>query len=123
MNARAILGTAGILLALAVAFGAVGTHIMRGRLTPDQLALYETAARYHFYNALGLLGIGAVALSWDSAWLRFSAGLVIAGVVLFSGALYLASLGAPRVIHIFPPLGGIAWIAGWLAFAIAVWRR
>jgi uncharacterized membrane protein YgdD (TMEM256/DUF423 family) len=123
MSARNILGIAGVLLALAVVFGAVGTHMMRARLSPDQLAVYETAVRYHFYNALGLLGIGAVALTWDSLWLRWSAGLTIAGIVLFSGALYLASLGAPKVIHMLPPFGGLAWIAGWLAFAVAVWRR
>jgi uncharacterized membrane protein YgdD (TMEM256/DUF423 family) len=96
---------------------------MRARLAPDLFAIYETAVRYHFYNALGLLGIGAVALSWDSLWLRWSAGLIIAGIVLFSGALYLAALGAPRVIHLFPPFGGMAWIAGWLAFAVGIWRR
>jgi len=123
MSARGILGSAGILLALGIVFGAVGTHIMRARLAPDLFAIYETAVRYHFYNALGLLGIGAVALSWDSSWLRWSAWLIIAGIVLFSGALYLAALGAPRVIHLFPPFGGMAWIAGWLAFAVAVWRR
>ena len=123
MSARGILGSAGILLALGIVFGAVGTHIMRARLTPDLFAIYETAVRYHFYNALGLLGVGAVALSWDSSWLRWSAWLIIAGIVLFSGALYLAALGAPRVIHMFPPFGGMAWIAGWLAFAVAVWRR
>ena len=123
MSARNILGIAGVLLAIAVVFGAVGTHALRARLTPDQLAVYETAVRYHFYNALGLLGIGAVALTWDSSWLRWSAGLIVAGIVLFSGALYLAALGAPRLIHLLPPFGGLAWIAGWLAFAVAVWRR
>jgi uncharacterized membrane protein YgdD (TMEM256/DUF423 family) len=123
MSARNILGIAGIMLALAVLLGAVGTHMMRARLTPDQLAIYETAVRYHFYNALGLLGIGAVALTWDSSWLHWSAGLLIAGIVLFSGALYLAALGAPRVIHMLPPFGGLAWIVGWVVFAVAVWRR
>jgi uncharacterized membrane protein YgdD (TMEM256/DUF423 family) len=122
-GARAILATAGILLALAVVLGAVGTHALRASLAPDQLAVFETAVRYHFYNALGLLGIGIVALSFDTKWLRWSAGLIAAGIVLFSGALYLASLGAPRMIHMLPPLGGIAWIAGWLLFAVAVWRR
>lgn len=122
-TARAILITAGVLLALATVFGAVGTHALRARLAPDQLAVFETAVRYHFYNALGLLGIGAVALSFDSSLLRWSAALIFAGIILFSGALYLASLGAPRVIHILPPFGGLAWIAGWLLFAVAIWRR
>jgi uncharacterized membrane protein YgdD (TMEM256/DUF423 family) len=123
MSARNILGVAGMLLALAVVLGAVGTHMMRARLTPEQLVIYETAVRYHFYNALGLLAIGAVALTWDSQWLRASVWLIIAGIVLFSGALYLAALGAPRVIHMLPPFGGLAWIVGWVMFAVAVWRR
>jgi uncharacterized membrane protein YgdD (TMEM256/DUF423 family) len=122
-SARAILITAGVLLALGTVFGAVGTHMLRARLTPDQMAVFETAVRYHFYNALGLLGIGAVALAFDSSLLRWSAVLIVAGIVLFSGALYLAALGAPRVIHMLPPFGGLAWIAGWLLFALAVWKR
>jgi uncharacterized membrane protein YgdD (TMEM256/DUF423 family) len=122
-GSRAILVTAGLLLALATACGAVGTHALRARLTPDQLAVFETAVRYHFYNAIGLLGIGAVALTLDSSLLRWSAGLIVAGVVLFSGALYLASLGAPRIVHVLPPFGGLALIAGWVVFAFAIWRR
>ncbi|HEV7714991.1 MAG TPA: DUF423 domain-containing protein [Steroidobacteraceae bacterium] len=122
-TARAILITAGLLLALGTVFGAVGTHALRARLTPDQLAIFETAVRYHFYNAIGLLGVGAVALTFHSALLRWSAALIVAGIVLFSGALYLASFGAPRIIHLFPPFGGLALIAGWVLFAIAVWRR
>ena len=122
-SARYILATAGILLAVATMLGAVGTHALRARLTPDQLAVFETAVRYHFYNALGLLGIGAVALSCESSLLRWSAALIAAGVILFSGALYLASFGAPRLIHVLPPFGGLAWIAGWVLFAVAVWRR
>ena len=121
-TARAVLTIAGILLALGIVFGAVGTHALRARLAPDQMAIFETAVRYHFYNALGLLGIGAVALHFQSSLLRWSAGFIVAGIVLFSGALYLAALGAPRVIHALPPFGGLAWIAGWILFAVAIWR-
>lgn len=122
-TARWILAAAGILLALGTISGAVGTHALRARLTPDQLGVFETAVRYHFYNSLGLLGIGAIALSHDSPLLRWAAGLIAAGILLFSGALYLASLGAPRVIQVLPPLGGLAWIVGWCVFAVAIWRR
>jgi uncharacterized membrane protein YgdD (TMEM256/DUF423 family) len=121
-SARFILSIAGVLLALAVVLGAVGTHALRARLSPDQLGMFETAVRYHFYNALGLLAIGVLALSMHSPWLRWSAVLIVAGIVLFSGALYLASLGAPRIIQVLPPIGGMAWIAGWLLFAFAIWR-
>jgi uncharacterized membrane protein YgdD (TMEM256/DUF423 family) len=121
-TSRAILVTAGMLLAIATIFGAVGTHALRARLSPDQLAMFETAVRYHFYNALGLLGIGTLALSFDAPLLRWSAVLIAAGVVLFSGGLYLAALGAPRIIHALPPFGGLAWITGWFLFAVAIAR-
>jgi uncharacterized membrane protein YgdD (TMEM256/DUF423 family) len=120
--AKTLLVTAGVLLALATVLGAVGTHALRARLSPDQLAVFETAVRYHFYNALGLLAMGAVALSASPPLMRWAAGLIIAGIVLFSGALYAASLGAPRFIHVLPPFGGMALIAGWILFAVAIWR-
>lgn len=120
--ARNILVTGGLLMALGIIFGAVGTHAMRARLTPDALDIFETAVRYHIYNALGVLIIGAVALVATPPLLRWSAVLIVLGVVLFSGALYAASLGAPRFIHMLPPIGGLALIAGWILFAVAIWR-
>jgi uncharacterized membrane protein YgdD (TMEM256/DUF423 family) len=120
--ARNILIAAGILLALGTVLGAVGTHALRARLTPDQLAVFETGVRYHFYNALGLLGIGVLAVSVNPPLLRWAAALIVAGIVLFSGALYAASLGAPRIIHLLPPFGGLALIGGWVLFVLALWR-
>jgi uncharacterized membrane protein YgdD (TMEM256/DUF423 family) len=120
--ARNILVTGGWLMALGIVAGAVGTHALRARLSPDDLGIFETAVRYHIYNALGLLIIGAVALSASPPLLRWSSWLIVAGIVLFSGALYAASLGAPRFIHVLPPLGGLALIAGWILFAVAIWR-
>ena len=122
-GARALLALAGVLLALGIAAGAVGTHALRARLTPDQLEVFETAVRYHLYNALGLLGIGTVSLQIDSRLLRWSGGLIAAGIVLFSGSLYLAALGASGPVHFLPPAGGLALIAGWLLFAVAILRR
>ena len=121
-TARTILATAGLFLALGIVLGAVGTHALRAQLPPDRFATFETAVSYHFYNALGLLGIGAVALSLQSKLLRWSAGLIVAGILLFSGSLYLAALDAPRMLHMLPPFGGVAWIVGWVLFAVAVWR-
>jgi uncharacterized membrane protein YgdD (TMEM256/DUF423 family) len=120
--ARNILVTGGLLMALGIILGAVGTHALRARLTPDDLGIFETAVRYHIYNALGLLIIGAIALVATPPLLRWSAWLIVAGIVLFSGSLYAASLGAPRFIHMLPPFGGLALIAGWILFAVAIWR-
>jgi len=122
-GARLTLTIAGVLLALGITAGALGTHVLRARLSPEQLDVFETAVRYHLYNALGLLGLGAVRLSHDSQLLRWSGAALVTGIVLFSGSLYLAAFGAPRPIHFLPPVGGLALIAGWLMFAVAIWRR
>jgi len=120
--AKNILVTAGLMLALGTIFGAIGTHALRARLTPDQLGVFETAVRYHFYNALGLLAIGAVALVATPPALRWAALLIVIGIGLFSGALYVVSLGGPRFLHVLPPVGGVALIVGWVMFAVAIWR-
>jgi len=121
---------AGALLALATACGAFGAHALKGQLPPERLQVWETAVRYHFFQSLGLIGVGLTlrALESGAAMLRAAgvlgaaAALIISGVVLFSGSLYALALGAPRALGILTPLGGLAWIAAWLLFAWGVWR-
>ena len=120
---RSILAVAGLLLAAATACGAFGAHTLQSRLAPDRLHVYETAVRYHFFHALGLLAIGLAIRALDSLLLRWSAVLVIAGLIVFSGSLYALALGAPRLLGAVTPLGGLALIAGWIAFAAGVWRH
>jgi uncharacterized membrane protein YgdD (TMEM256/DUF423 family) len=122
MDGRRTLALAGLLLALATIFGAFGAHALRGSLPADRLEVYETAVRYHFFNALGLLGIGLALRSVDALLLRWSAVLVLTGVVLFSGSLYALTFGAPRALGVVTPVGGLALIAGWIAFAAAFLR-
>ncbi|HTV53164.1 MAG TPA: DUF423 domain-containing protein [Steroidobacteraceae bacterium] len=121
-SSRWILGTAGALLVLATVLGALGAHALATRFDAQRLAVYDTAVRYHFYHALGLLGIGLAARYLDGALLRAAAWLVLAGVLLFSGSLYALCFGAPRPLGIVTPVGGVALIAGWSLFAIAAWR-
>jgi uncharacterized membrane protein YgdD (TMEM256/DUF423 family) len=121
-KSRAILAIAGVLLALGIVSGAIGTHALRPRLSPDDLRIYGTAVEYHFYNALGLLGIGAVVRTLDSPLLTWAAALVVGGMILFCGSLYAITLGAPRALGVVPPFGGVALIAGWILFAVAMWR-
>ncbi len=121
-RSRAILLIAGALLAIGVVLGAMGAHMLRAQLAPDDLRIYGTAVEYHFYNALGLLGLGAVARSLDTPLLSWAAALIAAGVVLFSGSLYAMAFGAPRALGMVTPVGGLAMIAGWVVFAIAAWR-
>ena len=123
MNSGRTLAIAGLLLALATACGAFGAHALKTHLAPDRLQLWETAVRYHFFQALGLLGVGLALRSVDAAMLRNAAALIVVGIVLFSGSLYALSLGGPRVLGALTPVGGLAWIAGWLLFAYALWAR
>jgi uncharacterized membrane protein YgdD (TMEM256/DUF423 family) len=102
---------------LATLFGAFGAHTLKGQLSPDRLEVYETAVRYHFFHALGLLGVGLAMRFMDGALLRYAAALIVAGIVLFSGSLYALTFGAPRLLGVVTPLGGLALIAGWLLFA------
>ncbi|HEY6823470.1 MAG TPA: DUF423 domain-containing protein [Steroidobacteraceae bacterium] len=122
------LALAGLLLALATVCGAFGAHALKSQLAPERLQLWDTAVRYQFFQALGLLGIGLTLRLLEPAGgvaagaLRAAAVLSAAGVLLFSGSLYALALGASRGLGVLTPLGGIAWIAAWLLFAWGAWR-
>jgi uncharacterized membrane protein YgdD (TMEM256/DUF423 family) len=122
VNSGRTLATAGLLLALATMFGGFGAHALKAQLSPDRLQVYETAVRYHFFHALGLLGIGLALRFVDASPMRWAAVLVLVGIVLFSGSLYALTFGAPRPIGIVTPIGGVALIAGWICFAVGAWR-
>ena len=123
MDARKTLAIAGALIALATVLGAFGAHALKAHLSQDKLAVYETAVRYHFLHALGLLAIGVLLRSMDGALLRWSAILVLVGIILFSGSLYLLTFGAPRLLGVVTPLGGLALIGGWGLFAATMLRQ
>jgi uncharacterized membrane protein YgdD (TMEM256/DUF423 family) len=123
MDARKTLAIAALLIALATALGAFGAHALKAHLPQDKLQVYETAVRYHFLHALGLLAIGVLLRTLDGELLRWAAALVLAGIVLFSGSLYLLTFGAPRLVGILTPVGGLALIAGWILFAATVLRQ
>ena len=122
MNSGRTLGIAGILLALAMVLGAFGAHGLKAQLSLDQLQVYETAVLYHFLNALGLLGVGLTLRFANVPAVRWAAVLILIGIVLFSGSLYVLTFGAPHPIGIVTPFGGLALIAGWICFAAGVWR-
>lgn len=109
--------------AAAVVLGAFGAHALRARLAPDALAVYNTAVQYHFWHALALLAIGVVALQLPGAGtLKWAGWLMLAGIVLFSGSLYVLTLTGARWLGAVTPFGGAAFIAGWVLLAVAVAR-
>jgi uncharacterized membrane protein YgdD (TMEM256/DUF423 family) len=113
------LGAAAAMLAVIV--GAFGAHALRAKVPADLLAVYNTGVQYHFWHALGLLAIGLAALHLrDSAMLVWAGWLMLAGIVLFSGSLYVLAVTGVRWLGAITPFGGTAFIAAWALFAWAV---
>jgi len=122
-GARLIVLVAALLGALGVVFGAFGAHSLRQRLSPELLALWQTAVQYHLWHAVAMLAVGLLSYQLpQQPWLRAAAALLFAGIVLFSGSLYALALGAPRPLGAVTPFGGVALIAGWVCLAMAAFR-
>lgn len=108
---------------LAVLLGAFGAHGLRARITPELMAVYQTGSAYHFYHSLGLVLIGLIATRLpDSVLLRWAGWLMLAGVLIFSGTLYLLALTGTGWLGAITPVGGTAFILAWALLALAVTR-
>jgi len=118
---KLFLAVGGIAALLAVALGAFGAHALKTRVPPEMLAVWHTGVEYHLFHALGLLAVGIVAIRLpDSAPLKWSGWLMLAGIVLFSGSLYALALSGERWLGAVAPVGGIAFLAAWALFIAAV---
>jgi uncharacterized membrane protein YgdD (TMEM256/DUF423 family) len=118
MTPKTLLITGSLFMALAVAFGAFGAHIVQDMLTAERFEVYQTAVQYHFWHALGLLIVGTVAQrSEPSRLLKWSGILLTAGILIFSGSLYLLTLTDTSWLGMITPVGGFAFIGGWICFA------
>ncbi len=124
---------AGALLAASgVALGAFGAHGLDKQLQAlgrdanlaQRIAWFETGVRYHMYHALGLLALAAIAGRLPSGGMQAAAVLFIVGIALFSGSLYAMTFAgdAWRKLGMVTPLGGLAFIVGWITLAVAAWR-
>ena len=107
---------------LAVAAGAFGAHALRDRLDDSLLAVFETGVRYQMYHALALLAVAWVMDRWGGGLVTWSGWLFVAGTVVFSGSLYLLALTGQRLFGAVTPLGGVAFLAGWVALLVGVIR-
>ncbi|WJH34843.1 DUF423 domain-containing protein [Paenibacillus aurantius] len=113
-----------VLALLGVALGAFGAHALKDRLTEDMLAIYHTGVQYQMYHALGLLGIALLHDRLEAKKLVARAGLLLViGVIIFSGSLYLLALSGIKVLGAITPIGGVAFIAGWACLAAAAWKE
>jgi len=106
--------------ALSVIAGAFGAHGLKQHLTPADMAIYQTAVTYQMYHALALVLYGLYLRSAGGpAW---PAVALLAGIVVFSGSLYLLVFTGVRMWGAVTPIGGVAFIVGWLGFAWSAWR-
>lgn len=121
MTPRTSITAAAILGALAVATGAFGAHGLRDAVAADDLAIWETAARYQIHHAIALLLCGLLDQRGIRAGIACQAFLW--GTIVFSGSLYLLVLTGARWLGAITPIGGATLIAGWIALAVAAWRR
>jgi uncharacterized membrane protein YgdD (TMEM256/DUF423 family) len=105
-----------------VAAGAFGAHGLKGRLSPEALSVFEVGVRYQMYHAFALI-VAAWALSkWPAPLITAGGWCFVGGTVLFSGSLYLLSFTGVKWLGAITPLGGLAFLAGWLCLALGVWK-
>jgi uncharacterized membrane protein YgdD (TMEM256/DUF423 family) len=125
--------TGALLAAAGVGLGAFGAHGLEDQLRQlgheasltKRLAWFDTAVRYQLYHAMGMIVIATLSTGGASGWHRAAAWLFVVGIVLFSGSLYAMTFAgdAWRKLGMVTPLGGLAFIAGWILLAVAVWRK
>ena len=108
---------------ISVAAGAFGAHALRHRLVPESLSVFETAARYQMYHALALLAAGWAASRWPGALPKWAGWCFVLGTILFSGSLYPLALTGARWLGAVTPLGGVAFMVGWLCLALSAKAR
>lgn len=107
-----------ILAALAVGLGAIGAHALKSQLSPEQLATYHTAVQYQMHHAIGLILVGLLGLHHQSRWFDGAGWSMLVGIILFSGLLYVWLGTGQRIFVHLVPVGGVAFIIGWVLMAI-----
>lgn len=119
MTTRLFITLGGLLAALGVAAGAIGAHLLQGKLTPEHLESYHVAVRYQTIHALGLVLVGLMAADHPDWALSAAGWAFLLGVMLFSGLIYIWLASGAKAWVVPVPIGGVAFILGWLAVALA----
>lgn len=118
-----------LLAGLAVALGAFGAHGLKKVVTPENVAIYQTGVQYQMYHALALILVGILSERILNNYLSYAGVLFVAGIVLFSGSLYLiVSLYAlnksvPTAVGILTPIGGLLFILGWICLLVSLLKK
>ncbi len=122
MTPRIIAMLGAISASVAVVCGAFGAHALTEHLEPRMLAVWETAARYNMYHALGLFACAWLASQTKARAASVAAIAFVVGISLFSGSLYLLALTGIKWLGAITPLGGVAFLVGWIACIVAAAR-
>ena len=112
----ALAGATGVLL------GAFGAHALKARISQELLAVFEVGVRYQMYHAFALLAVAWATTRWPGSWTNASGWLFFAGIVIFSGSLYLMALTGTRWLGAVTPIGGLCFILGWIALTVTALR-
>ena len=115
--------TGAIAAGLGVALGAFGAHILKPRLSADLLEIFETGVRFQIYHALALLAVGWAATRWTGSAVHVAGWSFTLGIVVFSGSLYVLAITGQRWLGAITPIGGVAFLIGWSALALAALRK
>ena len=121
LNSSQLLVLGSFFAGCAVAAGAFGAHFLKGSLDTSMLAVFETAARYHMYHALGLCIVAWAVDRWPEKRFEQAGWLFLVGILLFSGSLYTMSLTERRWLGVVTPIGGVAFLAGWVLLGYRAW--
>lgn len=108
---------------LAVALGAFGAHGLKEKLSPEMLDVFKTGVQYHMYHALALLLVALATSKLGDDGVKWPGRLFMTGIVLFSGSLYVLSISDVKWLGAITPFGGVCFIAGWLLFAHAAYKK
>ena len=107
---------------LGVAFGAFGAHALKDKLTPQLLETFETGVRYQMYHVFAIAVVALAMSHWRVGLLNVSGWLFVAGIIIFSGSLYILALTGQKMWGAVTPFGGLALLAGWATLAIGIYK-
>jgi uncharacterized membrane protein YgdD (TMEM256/DUF423 family) len=122
MKERTLVAIGALNMFIAVGCGAFGAHGLKKMISEEMLVIWHTAVTYQFIHALGMIAVALLMPRMGGAALRWAGQLMLAGIVVFSGSLYLLALTGTRILGAITPLGGVAFLAAWLLVAWAAFK-
>jgi uncharacterized membrane protein YgdD (TMEM256/DUF423 family) len=119
---RVLYTCAGIAGFMGVALGAFASHGLKTKLAPDLLAVFDTAVRYQMYHVFAIIAAAWAWARWQHRVFGVAGWMFVAGIVVFCGSLYLLALTGTRLLGAITPLGGLAFLTGWLCLVVGALR-